>query len=114
MGRSINPVVWDQWRKRLRGYESSGLTVAAWCRGEGVSQAGFYQWRKKLAGRSSSKKERSSESPGFVSVIPRSMSSAVVLTLANGVRVEVPSHERSLVTDVVQIAAAGPSGGADS
>ena len=48
MGRSIDLTVWDRWRDRLGRFESSELTVAAFCRSEGVSQAGFYQWRKKL------------------------------------------------------------------
>jgi transposase-like protein len=48
MARSINPVLWEQWRKRLQPRESSDGTVAEFCRREGVSQAAFYQWRKKL------------------------------------------------------------------
>ena len=48
MGRSIDPSVWDRWRDRLGRFETSDLTVAAFCKSEGVSQAGFYQWRKKL------------------------------------------------------------------
>ena len=51
MGRSIDPGVWKQWRERLRRFESSGLTVAAYCRTEGVSTARFYQWRKTLGDR---------------------------------------------------------------
>jgi hypothetical protein len=35
----------------LERFQASGLSVARFCQGEGVSQASFYQWKRKLAGR---------------------------------------------------------------
>ena len=61
MSLSINRALWDQWRERLRRFESSEQTVSAFCQSEDVSQAGFYQWRKKLERPSRSAKPRPGE-----------------------------------------------------
>jgi transposase-like protein len=110
MGRSIDPTVWDRWRDRLGRFESSDLTVAAFCRSEGVSQTGFYQWRKKL-GRSTGRqrvvgrpRNRVAGQPAFVRVVSTAVTPAVVVTLVNGVRVEVPSADHELVGHVVHVA----------
>jgi len=109
MARSIDPSICDRWHERLVRFESSGLTVAAFCRAEGVSQAGFYQWRKKLGSRSDSndcRNESAQTSPTFVPVVPTSVASAcVVVVFANDVRVEVPAGDFDLVGHVVQVAA---------
>ncbi len=36
------------WRERLARFERGGLTVAEFCRREGVSDPSFYQWRRRL------------------------------------------------------------------
>jgi len=117
MGRSIDSTVWDRWRDRLGRFENSGMTVAAFCKSEGVSQAGFYQWRKKL-GRSTDRQRavgRSrngvSRQPAFVRVVPASVAPAVVVTLVNGVRVEVPAADHELVGHVVHVAGASAATG---
>lgn len=116
MGRSIDSTVWDRWRDRLGRFESSDLTVAAFCRSEGVSQAGFYQWRKKLGHsvgrRRAVARQRhrvAAKQPAFVRVVPASVAPAVVVTLVNGVRVEVPSTDHELVGHIVQVAASTSS-----
>lgn len=38
------------WKYVLSEHVESGLSISAFCRREGVSQASFYQWRKKLVG----------------------------------------------------------------
>jgi transposase-like protein len=38
----------EQWRTMLSGYASSGLSVEAYCRREGISSASFYRWRTVL------------------------------------------------------------------
>jgi len=37
------------WREVIRRQQSSGLSIAKFCRQEGLAQASFYNWRKKLA-----------------------------------------------------------------
>lgn len=36
------------WREVIRRQQSSGLSIAEFCRQEGLAQASFYKWRKKL------------------------------------------------------------------
>ena len=119
MSRTIDPTVWDCWRERLRRFESCDLTVAAFCQAEGFSQAGFYQWRKKLGNRSGSgsgsgAKQKPSKRPVFVPVVPTSLAAAVVVTLANGVRVELSAGDHELVGHVVLVAASTAAAGGDS
>jgi len=52
MSRRANRVLWDQWRERLERQRKSGLSIAAFCRQEGVSSDTFHTWRRKLRGQS--------------------------------------------------------------
>ena len=120
MSRSTDPSSWERWRERLRRFESCNLTVAAYCQAEGVSQAGFYLWRKKLrAGAAPGLRRGKPTKPtstklAFVPVVATSFTSVVVVTLTNGVRVELPAVDHELVSHVVQVAAATASAGGDS
>ena len=114
MGRSIDASVREVWRDRLGRYESSELTVTDFCEAEGVSQASFYQWRKKLGRRrrvaSAGRRDETaaSRSPAFVPVVPTTL--AVVVTLGNGVRVELPSSDHELVARVIHAVAQAAGG----
>ena len=59
MSRSPNPQLLSVWQERFTRFASTGLTVAEFCRSEGVSTPSFYRW-KKLAS------PMSSPSPRFV------------------------------------------------
>jgi len=48
MARKVNQALRDEWRKRIERQQQSGLTVAEFCRREGVSPATFYMWKRKL------------------------------------------------------------------
>jgi transposase-like protein len=48
MTRQVNQVLWDQWRQRIHRQRESGLSIAEFCRREGVSAHGFYVWRRNL------------------------------------------------------------------
>lgn len=48
MARQVDHVLWDQWRERFERQRSSGLSVAEFCRQEGLSPHGFYVWRRRL------------------------------------------------------------------
>ncbi len=51
MGRRIDGGQWTAWRARLERYLASkarGVTVAAFCRREGVSVPAYYYWKKRL------------------------------------------------------------------
>ena len=49
MSHRVSPVKTQQWKQRFDGYRTSSLTVAQFCKAEGVSVPSFYQWKKKLA-----------------------------------------------------------------
>ena len=114
MARTKSAEVWKSWRDRLRRYQDTGLTVAAFCDWEGVSQAAFYVWRKKLQADSGlpSRKtvervsSRLASAPRFVQILPgvsriHDTVAKVVMTLADGTRVDFPSSDRELIAHVV-------------
>lgn len=36
------------WSERIAACHSSGISVRAWCEGNGISTASYYKWQKKL------------------------------------------------------------------
>jgi len=68
MSRNVNQVLWGQWRQRVERQRTSGLSIAEFCRREGVSAVTFYTWRRKL--RSAAVPERA-EDQGAEAVAPR-------------------------------------------
>lgn len=48
MTRQVNQVLWDQWRQRINRQRESRLSIAEFCRREGVSAHVFYVWRRNL------------------------------------------------------------------
>jgi len=36
------------WEQRFAEFESSGKTIAAWCKEQSIKESQFYYWRKKL------------------------------------------------------------------
>jgi transposase len=50
-----------EWRRRIREWRRSGLSVRAFCAGHSLAQPSFYAWRRELA-------KRDAESAAFVSV----------------------------------------------
>ena len=114
MARTKSAYVWALWRDRLQRFQSSYLTITAFCDWEGVSQAAFYVWRKKLqadSGLPSQKtvarvSSRLASAPAFVQILPgmsrpHDTDAKVVMTLADGTRVEFPASDRELIAHVV-------------
>jgi transposase-like protein len=118
MGRRIDAAAYAVWRKRWERFESSSLTVAEFCRREGVSQPNFYQWRKRL------RRERSEAvpvGPREAGVLARPRMAAlggqaafvelavacpgvVELELPNGVRVRVPADREAALVVAIRAA----------
>ena len=49
MARCVDPEKVRAWRPLMARFSNSGLSVAGFCRREGLSLASFYYWRKRLA-----------------------------------------------------------------
>ena len=47
-GRRPDPATHHPWQQRLDRFRKSGLAVADFCEGEGISAASFYAWRRRL------------------------------------------------------------------
>ena len=48
MTRKVNQVLLARWQQRLERQPASGLSIVAFCRREGVSDASFHAWKRKL------------------------------------------------------------------
>lgn len=98
MGRKRNGQAEAEWRKRLAKFRRSGLTVAEFCRREGISQPSFYHWRRRLEdGKGIAKSRRANRpaGPATVEFLPLHMTSAAAVAeveFPNGVRVRVPAE----------------------
>jgi len=45
---NANPAYKSEWKLNLEQWQSSGLTIADWCRERNIPVRVFYYWRKKL------------------------------------------------------------------
>ncbi len=97
MGRKRSSEAESAWRERLARHKESGLTVAEFCRREGVCGASFYQWRKRLGQpghRSETKRQpiRTSDKKNASHFVPVHVSGlrAAEIELPGGVTVRVP------------------------
>lgn len=95
MGRSANAALLLAWERRVARQRRCPLSVAAFCRREGVSVASFYAWRRRLSQAGSAGLHSAGlPSPLFVPVELSPSVSAV------GVRIELPGGAvLSLPTD---------------
>lgn len=87
------------WLERLARFGRSGMTVAEFCRCEGVSDPSFYQWRKRLqqgGGRGKRTGRQECARPGveqtgdFLPVHVVGLAT-VEIELPNGIRIRVPA-----------------------
>ncbi len=107
-----------QWRRRLRRFRSSGLTVAAFCAAEGVSVPSFYQWRRKLAGstprlagssRPASRRSAQSAQRAFQRIVV-TPAPAMSVRLPGGVEIELPTaHPETVRTLVAALLGSRPA-----
>lgn len=49
-----------QWQALINQWQHSGLTIAEFCKSEGLNQSGFYLWKKKLLSSNDTEPEGSS------------------------------------------------------
>lgn len=99
MGRKQSTVAEAVWRERLARFGRGGMTVAEFCRREGVSDPSFYQWRKRLqqggrqgkrTGRQECAKAGGEEGHRFLPMHVVGLSVAEI-ELPNGIKIRVPA-----------------------
>jgi hypothetical protein len=90
-GRRPDPATRQRWQQRLDRFRSSGLTVPAFCKREGVSTASFYAWRRRLR---HDPAPPASDSPRLVPVRLAALPAPapVELLLPSGLVVRLPSE----------------------
>jgi transposase-like protein len=64
MTRRVNQVLWGQWRQRLERQRASGLSIAGFCRKEGVSTVTFHTWKRKLQAEAAAPRSVAETAPG--------------------------------------------------
>lgn len=82
------------WRDQVRRQKESGLSVAAYCRRERISEASYYYWKRRLAETTEKANPESLDSKRrFVAIdLPQSVRDKLEVVLRNGRRVVVPDR----------------------
>jgi hypothetical protein len=116
-----------RWRQTLLRWESSGLSIRAFCKRERIHESQFWWWRRRLGGRPktsttssspivsspSAGSDPSSSGPAFVPIAvvsdSPSASSAIDIRLASGHRLRVRAGcDCRLLAEVVAVLQARP------
>ena len=106
MARGSRPGKVQEWSDRLTRFAETSLTVAEFCKAEGVSQQSFYQWKRKLRQSGVARSPRSRFQAVRVSPV-KIPSGPTTIRLGKGIRIELggdlPVVERVVkqVLDVV-------------
>ena len=111
MGGKLDQSVWDQRQAWLAKQRSSGLSVAGFCRENGLSVASFSFWRKKFSdaagGGGQTKKIAARRSAAFIQVplpaeaLATAKAAWVEISLADGMVVRVPASNLSALKAVL-------------
>lgn len=119
MARSSDPAKAAQWRQRLERFDLSNVSVARFCRREGVSVASFYHWRKKLVVKTRPPATPRRIAPPACAFKPLSItatttSPTIAVHLPGGARVEVPAGDlrtvRVVIRELVRSGQTSPEG----
>ena len=105
MPRPSDPSLQKLWQARLNRYHRGELTIAEFCRREGVSEANFYLWKKKLGGHATPLAQPSqATAPRFVPLLVtgHAMPSLATLRLPGGASIELSARiEREQLADLL-------------
>lgn len=104
MGRKQSGGAEAVWRERLTRFDAGDLTVAEFCRREGVSNPSFYQWRKRLRRRAGSARRAEQADRGGAADLPARFVpvnvagvSAAEIELPTGMKIRVPAANVELL-----------------
>jgi hypothetical protein len=89
------------WQMVIDTCKESDLSIAAFCKKEGISVAAYYYWRKKLV--SSHPKSNSKTPPAFIEVaLPQSNATVLELVLSSGNTLRInPGADNKMLIDVL-------------
>lgn len=101
MSRNVDTVKLLEWQQRLRKLKNSGLSVAAFCRQEEISEATFYYWSRRV--RESGNAIDSVRTDASKAVGLHSIESAnhVEVAIGEHVRIRLPGNDRELIGSVL-------------
>jgi len=101
-GPQSSPALEQTWRERVTRFQTSGLSVRDFCRGEGLSEPSFYSWRRTITERDAAR--AAPNTPAFIPlhVRPDPASPALELVLRSGYVLRIPpgcdpEHLRAVV-----------------
>ena len=72
------------WEEQVAGKRASGMSVAGYCRQQGLKEWQFYAWQRRLGAKGTGRVERPGE--GFVPI--RLVEGGLTVRLARGVEIE--------------------------
>jgi transposase-like protein len=103
MPRAPDPELRRWWQRLISSYDSSGLSIAAFCKQRDVSAASFYAWRRKLLREGATPTPTAPAASSFIAVeLTPSLGQPIEVHLPGGVRLDVPASERGFLMDLVQ------------
>ena len=94
------------WQMVIETWQNSGMSVAKFCKAEGLSEGAFYNWRKKLSTVVSVPKEPPQSSPSaFIKVaLPDSEHAPIELELSSGSILRInPGSDTKTLSSVLSI-----------
>jgi hypothetical protein len=114
MARDASDQKLSQWRARLRRFAQSKLSVAEFCRREGVSAPSFYQWRRKLKDASANRRKRQSPLRANFVPVEVAMTTGLEVRFPNGTQLSLPASDRELIRLTIQAIALAQTGPGDA
>ena len=96
MARTVDRKKFAEWQRRFARHRTSGLTVAEFCRREGVEAGCWKYWQRQVERLKTGEPRRAASRAAFqaVEIIPRR---AVVVRFPGGTTFEIPDDRIDLV-----------------
>lgn len=108
MAKRFDGVKRDEWHKRLREFDGSGLTVVEFCRREQVSEASFYYWAKRIRQAGKGKVTQRAPRKASVAMSRDEVSHDFVeIIISDSIRVRMPTGRLAAVAALVKDLQAG-------
>lgn len=101
MARSTDAEKLDAWRRRLARFDAGGLSVAAFCRQEGITPARFYYWSPRVREAGSHPVSKNDNIAATSSRELATAESTVEVHIGGDVKVRLPGDDRELIKFVL-------------